>query len=74
VELRREKETWQRTRRGELYTDDITVNPRTRLNSFQGRIFPFMREKRTSADSGASGEGPSHPEPEPNKEEHEEEV
>jgi hypothetical protein len=50
AELRREKETWDRVRHfggGEPFTDDITVNPRTRYNSFQARILPFGgREKQ----------------------------
>ncbi|KKA17714.1 Uncharacterized protein T310_8343 [Rasamsonia emersonii CBS 393.64] len=58
AELRREKETWSRTRRGELYTDDITVNPRTRLNSFQDRLFHFAREKQTSPPSSSDGAAP----------------
>ncbi|KAH8705256.1 hypothetical protein BGW36DRAFT_263589, partial [Talaromyces proteolyticus] len=50
AELRREKETWNRVPHygGERFADDITVNPRTRMNSFQARILPFGREKQIS--------------------------
>ncbi|OKL58188.1 hypothetical protein UA08_06656 [Talaromyces atroroseus] len=55
AELRREKETWslvQQNHGGEPFTDDITANPRTRMNSIQARILPsFAREKPTSPES-----------------------
>lgn len=55
AELRHEKKTWGRihhSRFGEPFTDDITANPRTRMNSFQARILPFInREKQTSRTS-----------------------
>jgi hypothetical protein len=60
AELRREKETWsivQQNHGGEPFTDDITANPRTRMNSFQARILPsFAREKPTSPESSSTTE------------------
>lgn len=60
AELRRERETWglvQQNHGGEPFTDDITANPRTRMNSFQARILPSFggaREKPTSAESSST--------------------
>lgn len=60
AELRRERETWglvQRNHGGEPFTDDITANPRTRMNSFQARILPFTtRDKQTSPASSSTTE------------------
>lgn len=60
AELRRERETWglvQQNHGGVPFTDDITANPRTRMNSFQARILPFTtREKETPASSSTIGE------------------
>jgi hypothetical protein len=62
AELRRERETWglvQQNHGGEPFTDDITANPRTRMNSFQARILPFTnREKQTSPESSSAIEEP----------------
>lgn len=45
----------QRNHGGEPFTDDITANPRTRMNSFQARILPFTnREKQTSPTRSSS--------------------
>ncbi|KUL83059.1 hypothetical protein ZTR_09931 [Talaromyces verruculosus] len=62
AELRRERETWglvQQNHGGVPFTDDITANPRTRMNSFQARILPFTtREKQTSPESSSAIEEP----------------
>ncbi|KAL1995137.1 hypothetical protein VTN49DRAFT_1324 [Thermomyces lanuginosus] len=57
AELRREKATWGKIQghTGVPYTDDITAYARTRLNSFQERVFPFTREKPQPPPSPNSG-------------------
>lgn len=51
----------QQRHAGEPFTDDITANPRTRMNSIQTRILPFTREKQISPSSMSTvDEGTSH--------------